>query len=314
MPTSYPHNTNTNTIKDTNASRINSDYPLVIGLSGKIGSGKDYCANMMMNILSSDCHVAIHAFADYLKIMCHIEYDIPYERLFRTKDTESRTALQRVGTQARIDDPKVFIRALDCQLRLAKDRKVEVVLIPDVRMMNELEYILSIGGRVIRIDAVNRNLDKIQQEVSHLPLVERESASARISSHVSETNLDHETRFYRHINNDYGYERDVLVHMVEMLESLFILPVRRLESTADDETKVSSFPPSLAVQRADVVEKFDRLLGRYNAVKKFRVSLEAQGGDISVLCRELAELEILLDNVTNGLPSFYGDLFKRKYQ
>lgn len=179
--------------------------------------------NVTLDYLSSQYRVAVYAFADHLKILCHIKDRISYERLFYDKDTESRLALQRVGMELREVDAEVFIRVIDCHLRLAKDRRIDVVLISDVRLLNEFEYILRIGGVVVRIDSFNRNANKLQQEVNHLSISEQDVAKARISSHISEINLDTETRFHRRINNDLGQEQNARFDIQEMLQSLDLI-------------------------------------------------------------------------------------------
>ncbi len=195
--------------------------PKIIGFSGKIGSGKNYISeHIIFDFLKKKgLNVSILAFADYLKISCHVEKNIPYDKLFRQKDTESRQALQNVGADKRKIDPEFFIRALDCQLRMLFDRRTDVILVCDIRHKNEMQYILNteFSTIIIRVDAPKRTHNKVMEECKGCK-VEYE----KIVSHTSETDLDNSYSAFNHvINNDVEYEGQVNKELEEILNMYY---------------------------------------------------------------------------------------------
>lgn len=173
----------------------------IFGFSGKLGSGKNYLAEIYLFELlrKQNKNVAIMAFGDYLKMLCILKDGISYERLFHEKDNESRTILQKGGMEERKTNNNIFIRAIDCNIRLAIDRKVDAIIITDVRFNIELEYLKEKGAVLFRVNATNRNLTKLKQEGNN----------SECASHISETELDNCDKFDYYINNDYGHEKEV---------------------------------------------------------------------------------------------------------
>jgi hypothetical protein len=160
-------------------------------------------------------HIAIIAFGDYLKLITHLERNISYEKLFRDKDTNSRLALQTIGSDKRAIDPNFFTKALVCQIRMLFDRKVDVILISDARYRNEISTILDTGYStlVIRVDAINRTREKVMKECGG-----NEQEYEKISTHSSETELDTAYSLFNHvINNDIGYETTVQKEMEKIV-------------------------------------------------------------------------------------------------
>lgn len=185
----------------------------IIGLSGKIGSGKNYIAEKILyNMLTKrGKNVSIIAFGDYLKMMCYTYDNIPYEKLFINKDEDTRKILQTRGTDARKSDDNVFIKMLECNMKILFDRNTDVIIVTDVRFNNEVDFLKSKNSILIRINAINRTINKMRDECGT-------ENTLSISTHKSETELDNYNGFDYIINNDYDNEKNVYNILNEILE------------------------------------------------------------------------------------------------
>lgn len=136
----------------------------VIGLVGFIGSGKGTAGDILMR----DCGYKKFAFADSLKDAVSsiflwprglLEGDSEASRQFREQvdpwwskrlgyEVTPRLILQKFGTEAcrnNIAD-NIWIAALEKRIQGYQD-----VVITDVRFPNEIEFVRSAGGKIIRI-------------------------------------------------------------------------------------------------------------------------------------------------------------------
>lgn len=143
----------------------------IIGLSGPAGAGKTYAANLLRNILNqkaSGGYFIVESFAGPLKSFV---LDLSGEKFPLNKDERHpvfpemtyRQALQRIGTEVMRDsfDKDVWIRSLDVRTRHNH------VIIDDVRFENEVEWIHSKGGIVLRIEPIEGSVVKGQVWRSH---------------------------------------------------------------------------------------------------------------------------------------------------
>lgn len=160
--------------------------PIVITISGKMGSGKDTVAKYLKEELEkSGQTVLITHYADLLKYICKtfLEWD-------GKKDDAGRKLLQTVGTDIfRRNDENFFCTFL---VEVLKNLgwMWDFVLIPDARFQNEIECIKSIF-RTISI------------------LVVREVEVSRFTSnseHISEHSLDG-YKFDMTFENNAGIEK-----------------------------------------------------------------------------------------------------------
>lgn len=189
---------------------------LIIGISGKIGSGKDYIAREILRFYrEKNKNVLIICFADYLKILCISKDNIPYSRVFVSKDTESRRILQVRGDIERDQDPSIFCKVLENYLKLYEERGVDVVIIPDVRFKNEYNSLRKYGAIIIRINSPRRTRDKMINECAG-----DESSFNSILIHKSETELDDEKKFDFIIKNDYEDEESIPKIIESMLTGI----------------------------------------------------------------------------------------------
>jgi len=177
---------------------------IIIGFSGKIGSGKDYIAkNIFLNLLKKKIlglNPLFLSFADPLKQECALKYGCSYAKLYQNKDNQTRELLQKVGSEFREEYGKeVYVNAMKMNIDLHSERSdINLIIIPDVRYPNEMKFIQDTGGKVYRITASKRTFHKLIKECNGI-----ESDVLKRSTHVSETALDNGS-FNGHISNDYN--------------------------------------------------------------------------------------------------------------
>lgn len=158
----------------------------VIGVSGLMGSGKDYVAlNLLKPALGPN--VLILALADHFKVQICSHELVPFEKVFGdARDEETRKKLQRAGTEEgrlKIRE-SVWIDTLECWMRLHGARGVDTFIVTDVRFRNEVEWIKSLGGHVIRLVAPARTWIRAMREAK-----DNEAAANKLLEHPSETAL-----------------------------------------------------------------------------------------------------------------------------
>jgi hypothetical protein len=192
--------------------------PKILAFSGKIGSGKNYLAeNVVFDYLrQKNKNVQIIAFADYLKMICCVKDRILYERLFYDKDEVSRRELQTRGTLERKENKDIFVEILECKIRLAFDRKTDVIIVTDLRIKNEFQFIEKMEGVTFRINAPKRTLDKMMKECGG----DKNKVSI-VASHMSETDLDDCKKFNHVLSNDYENEENIILQLNEILDRYF---------------------------------------------------------------------------------------------
>jgi len=143
----------------------------IIGLSGPSGAGKTYAANVLRNILNENAsggYFKVESFAAPLKAFV---LDLAGEKFPLRKDARHpvfpemtyREALQRIGTEVMRDslDKDIWIRSLDVRT------ENQDIIIDDVRFENEVDWIHSKGGIVLRIEPVEGSVVKGQIWRSH---------------------------------------------------------------------------------------------------------------------------------------------------
>jgi dephospho-CoA kinase len=181
----------------------------LIGVSGKLGSGKDTFAELLAKQLAGK--VERHALADNLRLITEIisgirmttthEIDEPFCNEIRNYTQDQKNilikqfdktigeTLQLVGTELFRNnyDTDVWVKSLFSEEIYDKMNDGKIIIIPDVRFINEADYILQEGGYLIRLEGD--------------PAGVREN-SLRDLNHLSETNLDNYTKFDKVIINN----------------------------------------------------------------------------------------------------------------
>lgn len=129
----------------------------VVGLAGKSGSGKDYVyLNYLKPMGFMQVSLAWHFKADLIG-----KGAITFEEAFVTKPSDVRTLLQLVGTELgrNIYGQKVWCDTLVAWMDIFNFHwDVDKFVIPDVRFVNELEFIQDdLSGKVINVVAPERS-------------------------------------------------------------------------------------------------------------------------------------------------------------
>jgi hypothetical protein len=115
-----------------------------IGLGHRARQGKDFVARAIHNYAPATTW--IYRLADPVKSICRVDYGMT------VKDSP---LLQRVGTEIyRAKDPGVWLRAL--YWAVAEERP-RFALVPDVRFVNEVEFIRSLGGYSVKVMRFNED-------------------------------------------------------------------------------------------------------------------------------------------------------------
>lgn len=144
---------------------------IIIGISGKKGSGKDTCASLLANELLAKYRlkVTLKAFADKLKKCCAIlsgQFDwIFYDQNSKNKKAgllsmTNRELMQKFGDLTRQLDQDIWIKlALDIN-----NVNTDVLIITDVRFKNEAKAIKDKGGLLIRMESNRSKEDNHESE------------------------------------------------------------------------------------------------------------------------------------------------------
>lgn len=139
--------------------------PLVVGIAGRLFSGKDTVANYMV----SDHNYTRYAFADALKRLCSFAIDKEEigwngQSWGGEKSEKGRKLLQAMGHGAREAlHPDIWIMALDREIKL---NAPQWVVISDVRYPSEARYIKeNLGGLLIKV--IRPDIDRSGPEHQH---------------------------------------------------------------------------------------------------------------------------------------------------
>jgi hypothetical protein len=181
----------------------------IIGISGKIGSGKDTITELLAEQLHGK--VERHALADKLRLITEIvsgvrmttthEVNKPFCNEIRNYTQDQKNivikqfnksigeTLQLVGTDLFRDnyDTDIWVKSFFNEELDDKLNDGKIIIVPDVRFVNEADYIIQKGGYLIRLEGD--------------PMGVREN-SLRDLNHISESNLDGYTKFDKVIYND----------------------------------------------------------------------------------------------------------------
>jgi dephospho-CoA kinase len=191
--------------------------PIVIGITGLAHSGKDTSADYIISALKDRYHVDKFGLADQLKVICqhliklfyNIEipigdfYDIQKKEQVREdlpkftgQPFKIRTILQMVGTEIFRDliSEEVWCQYLK-EHYIQQDRQDQVVVISDIRMLNEVQYFrqMETSGELSRFICL-----RVRRE-------RRDGLTGGNAQHKTETGIDTLPVDYE-INNNGTYE------------------------------------------------------------------------------------------------------------
>jgi hypothetical protein len=128
---------------------------MIIGLAGKAGSGKDLFAELIKKRLTSVENLAFaKPIKDAAKILFNFTDDQLYNYIKKEEidpiwDKSPRQIFQLLGGMLRKDVHENFF-IMNIKQKI-ESSNANVIVITDVRFINELEFIRSIGGKIIKI-------------------------------------------------------------------------------------------------------------------------------------------------------------------
>jgi len=173
----------------------------IIGLLGHQGVGKNHIAEIVLPKLLSQKNTVVLAFADHFKIDCISKHNPDFNKEYGQKDYDTRRLLQKVGTEEgrEVFGYDIWIRTLHNWIKILNSRGVERFIISDLRFQNEVEWIKSLNGIIIKINAPNRYQHRLETETGN----DIEKIN-EIKNHPSEVNIDKIESHDILVNNDYN--------------------------------------------------------------------------------------------------------------
>ena len=187
----------------------------VIGMSGKMRSGKDWLTDhgilqhgFLPLPLANHFKVSVAA-KDALRVD---DQTVPVDikQLWETgKDLAHRTGLQQEGTELgrNVYGEAIWVRAAEAWMYYFALKGITKFVITDVRFPNEVEWVRSLGGKVYRVTG-------------------RGGATDPTAEHISEKALDNFVGFDRIFDNSVANEGRVLSQLAAALfEDFGVAPV-----------------------------------------------------------------------------------------
>lgn len=160
---------------------------IVVGLSGKIGTGKDFLSRKYFYPLG----YKQFSLAWHFKNWVVGKRVASYEEVFHTKPPHIRHILQQTGTENGrwVYGDDIWVDTMFSWMRMFSEYwGINKYIVADVRFPNEVQAIQRNGGRVFRIVAPQRNLAAIK--------------NPEHATHLSEVALDNYHEFDSYIKND----------------------------------------------------------------------------------------------------------------
>jgi hypothetical protein len=196
---------------------------LIVGICGKMGVGKDYLIDNIIKpfFIMEGLRVAIMAFSDAIKVEASAKSKLPLEMFYKQdKPPEVYSLLHRTATQNDRGGigSDFWIDVLDRHISLNKIRNPsDIAIISDCRYKNEIEWIKSKGGLVIRIIADDRNHFRLMKESNG-----DNNTYNTIKSSTFETQLDQIGCDYTVDNSIYNVE-NIQQELFSLLKSHYSL-------------------------------------------------------------------------------------------
>lgn len=171
---------------------------LLIGVSGKAGSGKDYLTTryiipFIKGVMGES--VLTWSFADQLKVNVMAQYNVEYNKLYVSKDENTRRLLQIEGTEKgrNVHGSDVWVKYFSGWVDVLTNRGIDNIVVSDVRFQNEVDYIRKHNGLLIRVVAPNRHMLRLLQEcdgdMTHYDLLRKHPSECDLDS-LPDSNFD----------------------------------------------------------------------------------------------------------------------------
>jgi len=138
----------------------------IYGFIGNMGVGKDYIGKLFIENKNDNKPFLIMAFADHFKIHAICFENLEFDKVYGQKDFQTRKRLQEIGTEFGRDKygDDIWCNVLYSWIKVYSLRGIKRFIITDVRFENEANFIKSLGGTIIKIEAFDRNLKRLEQE------------------------------------------------------------------------------------------------------------------------------------------------------
>lgn len=189
----------------------------IIGISGNAGVGKDYLTkHILAPMISNGQPYIIASFADHFKIDSIVKDNLDRTKVYGKKDSITRSILQQKGTENGRDiyGNDVWVNILHERLLQYSSRGIKYFFITDCRFENEIQYVKSKNGIVIRIEAEDR----------HNELMSIEGNENK--NHSSETSLSKYTNWDYIIDNSKSNSNvfEDSIYICCLIQEHFIIP------------------------------------------------------------------------------------------
>jgi hypothetical protein len=188
----------------------------VIGICGNQGTGKDYIGKYLANNLTGSTLVV--SFADHFKVDAISKHGSSMEKIYGQKDYETRSLLQRLGTEEgrnRYGDD-IWINTVETWMEVYHSRGIKRFIITDVRFLNESRWVKNIGGILIKLNADDRFHDCVLKECNGD--MER---YRNITNHLSEQEINSIQEFDLIVDNSKQNQKNVLDELRRGLINIF---------------------------------------------------------------------------------------------
>ena len=148
-------------------------------ISGKAGSGKNYVANRLYERLNNS---VVTSFSKYIKLFA------TELKLWDGNDNEKpREFLQKTGDIMRAINDNFLTKRMLEDIKVYKELGIENVIINDVRLKNEIEYMKNSPHKIITIRVNNKKSNR--------------KLSTSEKTHLTETELNNYKKFDYIIEN-----------------------------------------------------------------------------------------------------------------
>jgi dephospho-CoA kinase len=160
----------------------------IYGFIGNMGCGKNYIAEKLFLPKLTPKPTLVMAFADHFKVTAICFENLDYHKVFGEKDEFTRKKLQALGTELGRDKygDDIWLRVIHNWMKVYNERGIERFIITDVRFENEVNFIKSLGGKIIKIEAPDRNLERLTKESNGDENKIKELASHRSETYIKE--------------------------------------------------------------------------------------------------------------------------------
>lgn len=189
----------------------------VYGFIGNMGSGKNFIAEKIFIPKLKPKQTLVMAFADHFKITAICFENLEYSKVYGEKDEYTRKQLQKLGTELGRDKygDDIWLKVIYNWIKVYHERGIERFIITDVRFENEVNFIKSLGGKIIKIEASDRNMDRLIKESNG----DYEKIK-ELSNHRSETYIKEFKEYDYLVNNNKENQNNIENDINNIIEKL----------------------------------------------------------------------------------------------